>query len=172
MARTRRRKFSPILARPIVFLRPAELRELDEIEDAAPAIKEQRRRAILEREELRVSYEIKAKMNALMAEYGLREGDPNCWVQLAFGLAGDFVPGLTILERRGRPRDPGTMRGRAYDWMLINAVEQIVRERGRGVADAARIALHRHGDVFTGTAPALEARYREAKRRSGTRQKV
>jgi hypothetical protein len=103
-----------------------------------------------------------AKLYLLLAHYGIGLKEAERWLQLAFFLAVDHVPGMQVIDgpptRKGAPRKWDLSEGRR----LVELVEQINRERGRGIVDAIRVAQKRK--QFKGNAAGLKTRYYEAKR--------
>jgi hypothetical protein len=96
----------------------------------------------------------------LLEYYDIRPNDPACWLKLAFQLAQDHVPGMKAVEYaprgRGAPLRPRDVSGARENLRII---DEINRERGKGVRDAIRIALKRK--QLKGSTKSLEARHYE-----------
>jgi hypothetical protein len=102
------------------------------------------------------------KLLLLLDHYNIKPNDPACWLKLAFLLAQDHVPGMRVVEnapQRGAPLKPLDVSGA---WEIVRIIDEINRERGKGVRDAIRIALKRK--QLKGSAKSLEARYYEHKK--------
>jgi hypothetical protein len=105
------------------------------------------------------------KLLLLLEHYDIKQNDPARWEKLAFVLALDHVPGMKVVEyapRRGaplKPRDISTARKN------VRIIDEINRERGKGVMDAIHIALRKK--LLTGSKGSLEARYYENKKLLG-----
>jgi hypothetical protein len=104
------------------------------------------------------------KLLLLLEHYDIKPDDPARWLKLAFLLAQDHVPGMRVVEDvsrgRGAPRKPLDISGPLENVRLI---DEINRERGKGVMDAIRLALRRK--QLKGSPDSLEARYYENKDR-------
>jgi hypothetical protein len=102
------------------------------------------------------------KLLFLLDHYNIKPNDPACWLKLAFLLAQDHVPGMKVVENasrgRGAPLKPLDDSGAREN---VRIIDEIKRERGKGVMDAIRIALQRK--LLKGLADSLEARYYENK---------
>ena len=98
------------------------------------------------------------KLLLLLEYYDIKPNDPACWLKLAFQLAQDHVPGMKAVEYaprgRGAPLRPRDFSGARENLRII---DEINRERGKGVRDAIRIALKRK--QLKGSAKSLEARH-------------
>jgi len=103
------------------------------------------------------------KLLLLLDHYNIKPDDPACWLKLAFLLAHDHVPGMRVVEStsraRGAPLKPSDVSGAREN---VRIIDEINRERGKGVRDAIRIALKRK--QLKGSAKSLEARYYEHKK--------
>jgi len=44
------------------------------------------------------------KLLLLLEHYGIKPGEPDCWLKLAFLLAQDHVPGMQVVENAPRER--------------------------------------------------------------------
>ena len=102
------------------------------------------------------------KLLLLLDHYNIKPNDPACWLKLAFLLAQDHVPGMKVVENtsrgRGAPLKPLDVSGAREN---VRIIDEIKRERGKGVMDAIRIALQRK--LLKGLPDSLEARYYENK---------
>jgi hypothetical protein len=102
------------------------------------------------------------KLLFLLDHYNIKSDDPACWLKLAFQLAQDHVPGMKVVEHaprgRGAPLKPSDVSGAKEN---VRIIDEINRERGKGVRDAIRTALKRK--QLKGSAKSLEARYYENK---------
>jgi hypothetical protein len=100
------------------------------------------------------------KLLLLLDHYNIKPNDPACWLKLAFLLALVHVPGMKVVENA--PRGPGAPQKRfdvAGARENVRKIDEIKRERGKGVRDAIRMALKRK--QLKGSAKSLEARYYE-----------
>ena len=81
------------------------------------------------------------KLLLLLDHYNIKPDDPACWLKLAFQLAHDHVPGMRVVEStsraRGAPLKPSDVSGAREN---VRIIDEINRERGKGVRDAIRIA--------------------------------
>jgi hypothetical protein len=105
------------------------------------------------------------KLLLLLEHYDIKQNDPARWEKLAFVLALDHVPGMKVVEyapRRGAPLKPRDI-SRARKNVRI--IDEINRERGKGVMDAIHIALRKK--LLMGSKGSLEARYYENKKLLG-----
>jgi hypothetical protein len=105
------------------------------------------------------------KLLLLLEHYDIKQNDPARWEKLAFVLALDHVPGMKVVEyapRRGAPLKPRDISRARKNVRIIN---EINRERGKGVMDAIHIALRKK--LLTGSKGSLEARYYENKKLLG-----
>jgi hypothetical protein len=102
------------------------------------------------------------KLLSLLDHYNIKPNDPACWLKLAFLLAQDHAPGMKVVENasrgRGAPLKPLDDSGAREN---VRIIDEINRERGKGVMDAIRIALQRK--LLKGLPDSLEARYYENK---------
>jgi hypothetical protein len=102
------------------------------------------------------------KLLLLLDHYNIKPNDPACWLKLAFLLAQDHVPGMKVVENasrgRGAPLKPLDVSGTREN---VRIIDEINRERGKGVMDAIRIALRRK--QLKGSPDSLETRYYENK---------
>jgi hypothetical protein len=102
------------------------------------------------------------KLLLLLDHYNIKPDDPACWLKLAFLLAQDHVPGMTVVENaprgRGAPLKPSDISGAREN---VRIIDDIKLKRGKGVMDAIRNALHHK--LLTGSKDSLEARYYENK---------
>lgn len=102
------------------------------------------------------------KLLLLLDHYNIKPKDPACWLKLAFLLAQVHVPGMKVVENAprgpGAPQKPLDVDGLREN---IRIIDEIDRERGKGVRDAIRMALKRK--QLNGSAKSLEARYYENK---------
>ena len=100
------------------------------------------------------------KLLLLLKHYNIKPNDPACWLKLAFLLAHDHVPGMRVVENasqeRGAPRKPLDVSGMREK---VRIIDEIKRQRGKGVMDAVRIALRRN--QLKGSPKSLESRYYE-----------
>ena len=103
------------------------------------------------------------KLLFLLDHYNIKPNDPACGLKLAFLLAQDHVPGMKVVENtsrgRGAPLKPLDVSGAREN---VRIIDEIKRERGKGVMDAIRIALQRK--LLKGLPDSLEARYYEKKK--------
>ncbi len=97
-----------------------------------------------------------AKIQLLLAHYGIASSDNDRWVKLSYALARDFVPGFQISKGRGRPPKPWWI-----DEFIFDEIRAIEKVRGKGVSDAARIARKRNPSLRGYSLEGLEARYYE-----------
>jgi len=104
-----------------------------------------------------------AKLDLLLMHYGIRSKEVERWRKLAFCLALDHVPGMRVIYKPGKRKGAPRKWGGSRDIKLVELIEQIRRERGKGIKDAIRIAQKRKH--MEGNARGLERRYYEAKRR-------
>jgi hypothetical protein len=106
------------------------------------------------------------KLLQLLEHYDIKPDDPACWLKLAFLLALDHVPGMSVVEDvsrgRGAPRKPLDVSGAREN---VRIIDEINRERGKGVMDAIHVALRKK--LLTGSKGSLEARYYENKKLLG-----
>jgi hypothetical protein len=100
------------------------------------------------------------KLLLLLDHYNIKPNDPACWLKLAFLLALVHVPGMKVVENTprgpGAPQKPLDVAGARGN---VRKIDEIKRERGKGVRDAIRMALKRK--QLKGSAKSLEARYYE-----------
>jgi hypothetical protein len=103
------------------------------------------------------------KLLLLLDHYNIKPNDPACWLKLAFLLAQDHVPGMKVVESasrgRGAPLKPSDVSGAQEN---VRVIDEINRERGKGVMYAIRVALKRK--QLKGSPDSLEARYYENKK--------
>jgi hypothetical protein len=105
------------------------------------------------------------KLLLLLEHYDIKQNDPARWEKLAFLLALDHVSGMEVVEyarRRGAPLKPHDLSGARQN---VRIIDEINRERGKGVMDAIHIALRKK--LLTGSKGSLEARYYENKKLLG-----
>lgn len=101
------------------------------------------------------------KLILLLEHYDIKQNDPVRWEKLAFLLALDHVPGMKVVEyapQRGAPLKQSDI-SKARENVRI--IDEINRERKKGVMDAIHIALRKKR--LTGSKDSLEARYYENK---------
>jgi hypothetical protein len=102
------------------------------------------------------------KLLLLLDHYNIKPNDPACWLKLAFLLAQDHVPGMKVVayapRGRGAPLKPRDASGAREN---VRIIDEIKRERGKGVMDAIRVALRRK--QLKGSPGSLETRYYENK---------
>jgi hypothetical protein len=125
--------------------------------DERRVVADQSMRAMIAREEKRLT-KLKAERLALLAKrYGALKNGQSDWQALAMRLAEEKFAGFRVVERpdRGRPRgDYGRL------WIEVER-----RPRSTTIADACR-ELVRPGARWAGKKPkSLEARYREERQR-------
>ena len=107
------------------------------------------------------------KLLLLLDHYNIKPNDPACWLKLAFLLAQDHVPGMKVVENAprgpGAPQKPLDVSGARVSGARENVriIDEINRERGKGVMYAIRVALKRK--QLKGSPNSLEARYYENK---------
>lgn len=103
------------------------------------------------------------KLLLLLEHYGIKPGEPDRWFKLAFLLAHDHVPGMRLVENaprgRGAPLKQLDVLGAREN---VRIIDEIDRERTKGIRDAIQIALKRK--QLKGPAKSLEARYYETKK--------
>ena len=100
------------------------------------------------------------KLLLLLDHYNIKPSDPACWLKLAFLLAQVHVPGMKVVENAPRgPGAPQKLLDVAGARENVRIIDEIKRERGKGVRDAIRMALKRK--QLNGSAKSLEARYYE-----------
>ena len=103
------------------------------------------------------------KLLLLLDHYNIKPNDPACWLKLAFLLAHVHVPGMKVVENAprgsGAPQKPLDVPGAQEN---VRIIDEIDRERGKGVMDAIHIALRKKR--LTGSKDSLEARYYENKK--------
>jgi len=101
------------------------------------------------------------KLILLLKHYEIEHKEPQCWRELAFFLALDHVRGMRVIDEpslgKGAPRKRTFRRDRE----IVEVIDQIKGERGRGAIDAIRISLKR--GRLKGSVRGLERRYYEAK---------
>jgi hypothetical protein len=101
------------------------------------------------------------KLLLLLEHYDIKQNDPARWEKLAFVLALDHVPGMKVVgyaPRRGAPLKPRDVSGAREN---VRIIDEINRERGKGVMYAIRVVLKRK--QLKGSPDSLEARYYENK---------
>jgi hypothetical protein len=101
------------------------------------------------------------KLLLLLEHYDIKQNDPARWEKLAFLLALVHVPGMKVVEyapRRGAPLKPSDISGAREN---VRIIDEINRERRKGVMDAIRVALKRK--ELKGSPDSLETRYYENK---------
>ena len=102
------------------------------------------------------------KLPLLLDYYDIKPNDSACWLKLAFQLAQDHVPGMKVAayapRGRGAPLKPRDTSGAREN---VRIIDEIKRERGKGVMDAIRAALRRK--QLKGSPDSLETRYYENK---------
>jgi hypothetical protein len=102
------------------------------------------------------------KLHLLLKHYNIGAQDSDRWLRLSW-LAYNFVPGMRPLtyppKKRGRPPDL------LSKFALVNAVDALNGERGKGVADAIRHLRRINRKVWgRHTAESLSTRYYEGVR--------
>jgi hypothetical protein len=105
------------------------------------------------------------KLLLLLEHHDIKPDDPACWLKLAFLLALDHVPGMKVVEyapQRGAPLKPRDVSGAREN---VRIIDDINRERGKGVMHAIQVALKRK--QLKGSKDSLEARYYENKKLLG-----
>ena len=116
-----------------------------------------------------VAYEREFRLSLLMDAYGIKEGDPNAWQELAIRLATDHVRGMQVVSSSNTP-------GRKARWpaglwqMLIEAVADQRKAKGIGIREAiTNLSRDKNSRFYRMHVDSLVARHNEA-RRSAKRQ--
>ena len=109
------------------------------------------------------------KLELLFEHYEINaSSEAKRWKALAYALACHLVPGMHVLKRApskpGRPTTKGWKKSRNAK-RLVEVIESIEIERGKGIPDAARQAKKRYPDDWPGiSAKSLVSRYYEARK--------
>jgi hypothetical protein len=117
-------------------------------------------------EDLRLVEEQCGKLFLLLDHFGIPRTSRLRWFQLAFLLARQHVPGMSIVtDPKSRTGPKGKWKQTPLDAELILAVTKVKLERRRGDADAIRILRKRHPNVWGRFEErSLRTRYYEAVR--------
>jgi hypothetical protein len=150
-------KFSGALNEPIVGTHPLALAVL--IRKQPESV----RKMVWKAQKDRITKQQVDKLRLLLKHYKIAPNDPNRFLLLAFHLARDFVPGMSVVDKsrrgRGAPRKWKGLGGK----LLVREIQSVNAERKKGIADAIRIVRRRHPEWCDGyTNKTLEARYYEA----------
>ena len=103
------------------------------------------------------------KLIALLAVYGLKPNEPNCWFFLALKLAEAYHPGFKVVDEKSHRRG-GRSNGRSE--RIFQEVNRRARENGVGVTVACgEMARTREYGGKSKDPNEIKARYYEARRK-------